>query len=110
MELTLVGLDWSYPNNFIAPDGRVFGFDSVGKMYYVDTAGSGAIVKAGQFSATIGREATSAMFRPGRILVFGGPSNGARIVDITGGAPVVTNTQSLSSKHRWSNATILANG
>ena len=25
-----------YPRNFVAPDGRVFGFDSNGKMYYVD--------------------------------------------------------------------------
>ena len=27
--------DFMYPRNFVAPDGRVFGFDSNGKMYYV---------------------------------------------------------------------------
>ena len=27
--------DFMYPRNFVAPDGRVFGFDSNGRMYYV---------------------------------------------------------------------------
>ena len=27
------GLDFMYPRNFVAPDGRVFGFDSAGRMY-----------------------------------------------------------------------------
>jgi DNA-binding beta-propeller fold protein YncE/mono/diheme cytochrome c family protein len=103
-------LDWSYPNNFLAPDGRVFGFDSVGAMYYVNTAGSGTLSPAGRFSGTVGRDATSAMFQPGRILVFGGPSNGARIVDIRGGSPAVSNTQPLLRNRKWANATILADG
>ena len=34
-------LDFYYPRNFVAPDGRVFGFDSNGRMYYVDTVGDG---------------------------------------------------------------------
>ncbi len=33
-------LDFMYPRNFVAPDGRVFGYDSNGKMYYVNTAGT----------------------------------------------------------------------
>ncbi len=33
------GLDFMFPRNFVAPDGRVFGFDSDGRMYYVDTSG-----------------------------------------------------------------------
>ena len=43
-------LDFMYPRNFIAPDGRVFGFDSNGKMYYVNTSGTGSVTAAGQFS------------------------------------------------------------
>ncbi len=31
--------DFMYPRNFIAPDGRVFGYDSGGRMYYVNTVG-----------------------------------------------------------------------
>ena len=47
------------------------------------------------------------MFRPGRILQFGGNSNGAIVIDITGGTPVVTPTQSMSSQRRLVNATVL---
>jgi hypothetical protein len=48
----------------------------------------------------LGKDSSSAMFRPGKILQFGGGSNGARVVDITSGTPVVTATQSLSSQRR----------
>ena len=50
------------------------------------------------------------MFRPGRILQFGGNSNGALVIDITSGTPVVTPTQSMSSQRRLVNAAILPNG
>jgi hypothetical protein len=35
--------DFMYPRNYVAPDGRVFGYDSTGKMFYVNTSGSGSI-------------------------------------------------------------------
>ena len=102
--------DFMYPRNFIAPDGRVFGYDSLGKMYYVNTAGNGAVSNAGQFSGPTGSDASAAMFRPGRILQFGGNSNGAVVIDITSGAPVVTSTGSMSTQRRLVNATVLADG
>ncbi len=100
----------AYPRNFVAPDGRIFGYDNTGKMFYVNFSGSGAFAAAGQFSGPTGRHSTAAMFRPGRILQFGGFSRTALIVDITSGSPVVTSTQSLSSKRLWVTATILADG
>ena len=104
-------LNFMYPRNFIAPDGRVFGYDSVGNMYYVDAGGSGAITSMGQFaSAYTGSDASAAMFRPGRILQFGGNSNGAIVIDVRGPAPVVTPTQSMSSQRRLVTGTLLANG
>jgi hypothetical protein len=36
-----VSLDWWYPRNFLAPDGRVFGIDGAGVMYFVDPSGQG---------------------------------------------------------------------
>jgi hypothetical protein len=33
--------------NFLAPDGRVFGYDTNGNMYYVSTAGTGSLSAAG---------------------------------------------------------------
>ena len=104
-------LDFMFPRNFIAPDGRVFGFDSNGKMYYVNTSGTGSITAAGQFSGPTGSDSSAAMFRPGKILQFGGNSNSARVIDITSGAPVVTTTlPNLSSQRRLVTATVLADG
>ena len=67
-------LNYSYPRNFVAPDGRVFGFDSGGRMYYVDPSGSGLdhSRRASSPRPYRGGDASAAMFRPGRILQFGG--------------------------------------
>jgi YVTN family beta-propeller protein len=104
------GLDFYYPRNYVAPDGRVFGFDTNGKLYYVDTA-SGSLSIVGQIGdAIIGADATSAMFRPGRILQLGGFSNKSIVIDITGGAPVMSGLRTMSSQRRLASATILADG
>jgi YVTN family beta-propeller protein len=103
-------LDFMYPRNFIAPDGRVFGYDSAGRMYYVNTNGTGSVTMAGQFSGPTGSDSSTAMFRPGRILQFGGNTSGALVIDINGASPQVSTTGSLSSRRRLVNATILADG
>lgn len=104
-------LDFMYPRNFVAPDGRVFGYDSAGRMYYVDTAGTGTLASVGQFAGSYtGSDASAAMFRPGRILQFGGNSNGAIVIDIRGGTPVVTPTGSMSTQRRLVNSTLLPDG
>jgi len=104
-------LHQQYPRNFLAPDGRVFGFDQLGKMYYVNPSGTGTITMAGQFaSAYAGFSSSSAMFRPDKILQMGGNSNGAIVIDITGSQPVVTPTQSMSSQRQWVTATVLPDG
>jgi YVTN family beta-propeller protein len=105
------GLDFMYPRNFVAPDGRVFGYDSAGRMFYVDPSGSGSIALAGQFASSYrGNDASAAMFAPGRILQFGGNSSGAIVIDINGASPTVTATQSMSSQRRLVTATVLADG
>jgi YVTN family beta-propeller protein len=104
-------LDFMYPRNFIAPDGRVFGYDSAGRMYYVDPSGAGTFTSVGQFSgAYTGSDASAAMFRPGRILQFGGNSNGAVVIDIRSGTPTVTPTASMSTQRRLVTGTVLPNG
>ena len=57
-----------------------------------------------------GWNSTTAMYRPGKILQFGGNSNGAIVIDINGPTPTVTPTQSMSSQRRWVNATVMADG
>ena len=103
-------LVFAYPRNYVAPDGRIFGYDGSGSMFNVDVSGAGSYTARGQFTGPTGRDSSSAMYRPGRILQFGGASNGARIIDITSPTPLVTSTQSLSSRRRWVTATILPNG
>ena len=103
--------DFMYPRNFIAPDGRVFGYDSAGRMYYINPTGTGAVTTMGQFNgAYTGSDSSAAMFRPGRILQFGGASNGAAVIDIRSATPTVTATQSMGSQRRLSTATVLPNG
>lgn len=103
----------TFPRNFIAPDGRVFGYapDS-GQMYYVDPLGAASIALAGKFNTAIsgGWYSSAAMYRPGRILQLGGNANGAYTIDLTSGAPVVAQTQTMSTKRAWVNATILPDG
>jgi YVTN family beta-propeller protein len=104
-------LVYYYPQNYVAPDGRIFGFDSAGVMYYVDPAGTGTSVAAGQLDASfVGDDSTSAMFRPGRILQLGGASSGSVVIDINSGAPVVTVSDTLLRQRRLATATVLADG
>jgi YVTN family beta-propeller protein len=105
------GFDFMYPRNFVAPDGRVFGYDSAGRMYYINPTGTGAVTTAGQFaSATAGNDASAAMFAPGRILQYGGNSNQAIVIDINSGAPSISATSAMLRQRRLSVATILADG
>ncbi|MES2683124.1 MAG: galactose oxidase-like domain-containing protein [Pseudomonadota bacterium] len=104
-------LRYYYPRNFVAPDARIFGFDTNGKMYYVDPAGTGAITPLGQLEdGLLGDESTAAMFSPGRILQAGARSNQAAIIDISSGAPVVTATGRFSSLRMHASGTLLPNG
>lgn len=100
-----------FPRNFLAPDGRVFGYDTNGKMFFVDASGLGSLVSAGQFSSSYaGWESSAAMYRPGLILQIGANSSGVLTVDINGPTPNVTATQSTSSQRFWVSATVLADG
>ena len=103
-------LRYYYPRNFVAPDGRIFGYDTEGQMYYVDT-NAGTLTLAGTLDEDYtGDDSSVAMFAPGRLLNTGGESARVAVIDIRSGAPVVTETQILSSHRRLATATIMANG
>jgi YVTN family beta-propeller protein len=109
------GFDFMYPRNFIAPSGRVFGYDSAGRMYYIDTTGTGAVTTVGQFGTAFrGNDSSAAMFAPGRILQYGGNSNQSIVIDINGAGatptPTVTSSGPMLRQRRLSVATILPDG
>lgn len=103
-------LYWYYPRNFVIPDGRVFGMDPTGRMYFVSPTLDSIDLVGNLPADRYGIGSTAVMFEPGRILHFGGPTNTAIIVDVTSGIPAITRTGSLSSARQWVNGTLLPDG
>lgn len=118
--------DNNYPRNFVAPNGKIFGFDPH-YMYEVDPKGKGAIKMFGAHwdiphsdpaeaakdpDFYRGWSATSAtvMVRPGLILQFGGSAPHATLIDINGDKPVLTDLPKLKKIYHWSSATMLPDG
>jgi YVTN family beta-propeller protein len=101
---------WSYPRNYVMPDGSVFGYDFEGRMYFVRTEGSGRVDAKSILPLQYFGAGSSAMFRPGRILQIAGNTNAAAVIDVTSGTPVFTPTQSISSVRKLMTATLLADG
>lgn len=104
------GLRYYYPRGFVAPDGRLFGFDTDGTMYYVDVDAETLTLAGTLPAANTGDDSTVAMFRPGRLLNFAGESDGAIVIDVRGPSPQVAATSALSSHRRLATATLLPNG
>ncbi len=104
------GLSANFPRNFLAPDGRIFGFDTAGRMYYVWPVSNGMLTSAGQLPGATSWTSSAVMFQPGKILQMGGASSAAMVIDINGVQPVVTATQSMSTQRQWVSATVLPDG
>ncbi len=106
-----IGFWWDYPRNFVAPDGRVFGFDLQGHMYYFTTSGLGSVAGAGKLNTTYtALSASAVMYQPGKILQFGGKWKGSIVIDLTAMTPKWKASGNLSSVRAWVNATVLPDG
>lgn len=106
-----LSLDWWYPRNFLAPDGRVFGFDGDGAMYFVNPSGQGTYIPAGVLGSTnMNRLSTSVMYEPGKILHVVGRNKKALLIDINGAQPAVSETGYIAAKRVWANSTVLPDG
>ncbi len=99
-----------YPRNWVAPDGRVFGYDEDGQMYYVNTSGTGSLELVAQMPGPNRYPTSAVMFEPGRILQIGGSTRTSYVIDINGPAPLVTTTQAMTTKRFWVTATVIADG
>ena len=128
----------NYPRNFVAPNGKIFGFDPH-FMYEIDpygNAGKGSVKMLGahwdypritedgkedwEFYRGWQATSTAVMVRPGLIFQFGGGdmtgnmNNGgpskATLIDINGDRPKLFDMPALDKTYHWSNATVLADG
>ena len=110
LDLDTSGLSWWYPRNFVLPDGRIFGVDVEGRMYYI-AADLSTITMAGRLGADRwGFGVTAVMYEPGKILHFGGETATAVVIDATGANPIVTPVAGPSAAREWVNATLLPDG
>lgn len=103
-----------FPRNFLAPDGKIFGFSN-NKMYRIDPSGAGQIEMLGSISGSnFGFASAAALFAPGKVLQIGGgptiASRQASIIDFNGPTPVQTPLPNLAFGRKWANATLLADG
>ncbi len=112
--------DRLYPFLTTRPDGQVELMGPVTQMNTIDTSGTGAITATtarDNINRTYGGFAT---YDIGKVLVAGGgditegtahvPTKTARIVDVNGGKPTVTDAGDMSVGRRQHNLTILADG
>ncbi|MDO4637261.1 MAG: DUF1929 domain-containing protein [Lautropia sp.] len=98
-----------YPRNWVAPDGRIFGFSKT-QMYRMDVSGNGTRTNLGTLNYKSDWEGSAVMFQPGRILFTEATGNRAAIIDIRGDRPVVTDAGTMSNTRMWHNSTVLADG
>lgn len=103
-------LDYWYPRNFVLPDGRLFGYDMIGRMYFVspdlqEMAAAGHLPVDGHFKGS-----TGVMYEPGKIIQFGGRTTQVLLIDVTGPEPIVTEGAPMRSKRQWVNGTLLPDG
>lgn len=109
-DLNTSWIDWYYPRNFVLNDGRIFGVDALGQMYYIDP-GLNAITPAGRLSQDRwGFGVAVTMFAPGQFLHFGGEYNTAVVINANGPTPVVTPVAAPSRTRDWVDATLLPDG
>ncbi len=118
--------DNNYPRNFVAPNGRIFGFDHHW-MYEIEPYGassSGGLGRMRIFGSEYdtptpdgrydgrGWSATSSavMYRPGRILQLGGTQRNATRIDINGPVPLLKDLAPLDQVRQWATATMLPDG
>lgn len=110
LDIDTSDIGWYYPRNFVMSDGRIFGIDSEGQMYFI-SAQLDDLTVVGQLPYGFRSIYTTAvMFEQDKILYFGGPTAAAVVIDVTGGNPIVTQTDSSSAVRTWTDGTLLPDG
>jgi hypothetical protein len=117
---SLPGIDrafGNYPRLFVAPNGLVFLSGQLSQSFYLDTAGSGALIPVATANYGQREYGTAVMYRPGKVLNVGGsdpasgpPTNTAEVIDLGQAVPAWQYTGSMAQPRRQLNATLLPDG
>jgi hypothetical protein len=102
-----------YPWMDVAPDGRVFNSGPGTTLRSLDTTGGGSWQGFGERDSVFRDYGSHALYDVGKILVSGGgPSSthDARIIDVNGPTPQVSQTTPMTYGRRQHNLTVLADG
>ena len=113
--ISTAGYSYLYPRQWVAPNGKVFGYTDDKKMYYMNPNGNGSLEPLGTLNiAGSPYKSAAVMYRPGKILQVGGDgsiSNDAAIIDINGASPSVRAITKPSESGRvWVESVVLPNG
>ena len=119
--VSMVGYSYNYPRQWVAPDGRVFGYSANKNMYYINPTGNGQLQYRGKIPIVGGPSNSAAvMYQPGKILQVGGAGltpqntayhNSAYVIDINGTDPVITEVEDPQQTGRiLSNSVVLPDG
>lgn len=111
LDMDTTELYWYYPRLFVVPDGRIFGFDTNGRMFTVSQDLT-TLTQHGKFasSGVVGDGSSAVQYAPGKILQFGGRSNHTYYIDANGPEPVVTRGPNMSARRSWVDAVLLPDG
>jgi hypothetical protein len=111
---------WYYPRAFQAPNGKVFVLTFSGRMFYLDTTGTGAIsVATAARLASSDSSMPAVMYRPGKMITLRTPwdntlntfGRSTTLIDVTGGAaPVIRDVAPIDQLRFYSTLTVLADG
>jgi hypothetical protein len=106
-----------YPRAFAAPNGLIFYAGELRETAYLDPAGTGRWIPAGQ--SRYGRRdyGSAVMYQPGKVMIVGGsdppdgvPTRTAELIDLNAPTPQWEFTGSMRHARRQLNATVLPDG
>ena len=111
LNLDTTELYWYYPRLFVIPDGRIFGFDTNGRMFTINEDLT-TLTQHGKFavSGVVGDGSSAVQYAPGKIIQFGGRSNHTYYFDLNGPTPEVTRGPNMSARRSWVDAVLLPDG
>jgi len=111
--------DWGsraspYPRQWVAPNGKVFGYDQNKEMYYINPDNGGNLEDLGLVLGGDGFRSSAVMYQPGKILKVGGKNNEANdgvVIDINQETPAMRIVAGPNEAGRvWVDSVVLPNG